>query len=110
MVDPISLAVVTAEVAKLGADMAKGAAEKAGASLWSVLQQKIGITTEPDDPQLTFEVASKLARSQALIDETKALLEGSRMRNSGGVNIGSLKIGGNSVIVGGDAGDITTHQ
>jgi hypothetical protein len=90
MVDPISLATVTAALTLLGTECAKGIASQAGKEIWSKAKGLLGWTTEPDTQELPKAIATKLQVDQALLDKVITLLHDAEKTDASVQMIGSL--------------------
>ncbi len=74
MIDPISLAAVTAAVTLLAAECVKGAASAAGKDAWSKIKSLFGWTAEPAARDVARAVAERLQRDESLIQQVVRLL------------------------------------
>ena len=90
MVDPISLATVTAALTVLGTECAKGLASQAGKDLWSRAKQLFDWTKDPDTPELPKAIATKLHSDEALLDQIITLLQDTKRADPSIQMIGSL--------------------
>ena len=90
MVDPISLATVTAALTLLATECAKGAASQAGQDLWSKAKSFFGWTKEPAAQELPKAIATRLHPDQSLLDQVITLLRDAKREDASVQNIGSM--------------------
>jgi hypothetical protein len=74
--DPIALATITSALTLLSTEVAKGAAGEAGKQLWARIQSMLGWAKDPSPPELSVEIARKLATTPELASKIVELLQG----------------------------------
>ena|SRR6185436_15917838 len=75
MIDPTTLATVTAAVSVLGTEFTKGLAGEAGKNTWGQIKRLFGWNSEPQPSDLAGEVAKKLQESPDLASKVVKLLQ-----------------------------------
>lgn len=75
MVDPVTLATVTAAVTAVGLDIAKQVASDTTKALWAKVKSVLGWTTDPAPDKLAVEAAKKLAEQPELVAQVTLLLQ-----------------------------------
>ena len=74
--DPIVLATITSALTLLSTEAAKGAASEAGKQLWGRIRSMLGWAKDPSPPDLSAEIARKLATAPELASKIVELLQG----------------------------------
>jgi hypothetical protein len=90
MVDPISLATVTAALTVLGTECAKGVASEAGKTLWAKTMGLLGWTKHLEEKEIPKEIATRLHDDQALLDQVITILQNANTSDSSVKMVGSL--------------------
>ena len=73
--DPILLATITSAITLIGSEVAKGAASKAGETLWAKIKSMLGFGHDPSPTDLAPEIARKLAADPELAKKIVELLQ-----------------------------------
>jgi hypothetical protein len=102
MVDPVTLATVTAAVANLGLEAGKQVLSDTGKHLWGKVKRALGWEKDPAPEELAESAAEKMKDRPELVKEVLALLKAESTQSVGQL-VG--KIDADKVVV---AGEINT--
>jgi len=91
LIDPISLATVTAALTVLGTETAKGVASEAGKNIWTKTKDLLGWTTDPDATALPKAIAARLHGDEALFDRILTLLQDAKTGDTSVQMVGPLR-------------------
>jgi len=91
MLDPITIATITAAVSVLGNEYLKGIASEAGKATWQKVKALLGWTSDPEMAEVPERVAKKLHQSPEIAQELREILKSNSETGAAAAIVGKIK-------------------